>query len=144
MVKGKRGRDFSTSYNPLQTLSPDMENMEDDEQLNTDIDEWVKKNEYRRKCEAKILKLNGAAIYPLLSSIVAHYSVLHEFESIKRGNPMQKFMSWIRRCAFKKVLPHHNKLLEKAVAHAISQHYDDFNDISLASYLKSYTRSKHG
>ena len=139
MTIGKRGKDYSTSYNPLQTLSEDILN---NKSLENDVDDWASKNEYRRRCEIKVHKLNNASLYPLISSIIAHYNILLEFEQIRNRSPIQKFMTWMRRVAFKKILPQHNRILDKAIHHAISQYYEDYNDASLAQYLKSYIYSK--
>jgi len=137
-MKGRNGKDYETSYNPIQTLS------EDDEQIEKDINDYNNKNEYRRRCENKIKKLNETSLYPFLSTVVTQYSFLLEYESIRKQAKLYKFMTWIRRKGMKQVLPHHNKLLDKAISYAMGQHYDDFADNGMVQYVKSYVFSKKG
>tara|TARA_R110000765_G_scaffold385225_3_gene477033 strand:- start:74 stop:487 length:414 start_codon:yes stop_codon:yes gene_type:complete len=134
-MKGHRGKDYDSSYNPLQTIT-------DDPDLDKDIADWNDKNDYRRRCESKIKNLNSTSLYPFISTVVTQYNFLLEYEQIRKKDKLQKFMTWIRRRGMKHVLPHHNKLLDKAIMYAMGQHYDDFADNGMVEYVKSYIFSK--
>ena len=110
--------------------------------MSDDLDQWLDENKYRRYAEYKISKLTHSSVYPLISSIITHYNFLKEYEDIQTGNPFHKFVTWIRRTAFRKIVPYHNRILEKAIQKAISEHYDDGFDNNLAQYMKTYVSMK--
>tara|TARA_R110000744_G_scaffold209978_1_gene329004 strand:+ start:1578 stop:1970 length:393 start_codon:yes stop_codon:yes gene_type:complete len=123
-------REFNGKYEEI---------LESKDELTTElVDKFIDRRQYTRKAEQSCLKLIREANHSFFTTFIIRYNQLHEIEQIRQGNYAKKFGAWIRRVSMRDKLPLHNKCVEMALGYAINAHYNEFKELNLANYMKSY------
>lgn len=106
------------------------------------VEKFIDRRQYTRKAEQASLKLIRDSDYSFFTTFVIRYNQLHELEQIRQGKYAKKFSAWIRKVAMREKMPLHNKCVRMALEYAVNAHYNEFEELNLATYMRSYSKMK--
>ena len=106
------------------------------------VEKFIDRRQYTRKAEQASLKLIRDSDYSFFTTFIIRYNQLHELEQIRQGKYAKKFSAWIRKVAMREKMPLHNKCVRMALEYAVNAHYNEFEELNLATYMRSYSKMK--
>jgi|19_taG_2_1085344.scaffolds.fasta_scaffold00240_3 hypothetical protein len=104
------------------------------------MEKMVDRRVYTQYSEEVIQKLIRKSNDAFFTTFIIRYNQLHEMEQIRQGKYGRKFMAWLRRVSMREKLPMHNKCVQMALEYSVNAHYNEFKQLNLANYMKSYSK----
>jgi hypothetical protein len=103
------------------------------------VEQCIDRRKYTRDGEQSRLKMIGKSNFAFFTTFIIRYNQLHSIEQLRKGGYAKKFESWIHKVSMREKMPMHEKCVQMALDYAINAHYNEFKELNLATYMKSYS-----